>query len=129
MGSRVGPGLTGVVFDTNIIIDHLNGVALASEQLLAHPLRYASVVTFIEVLAGFQADAAEVHARRLLRRFRIVETAEVADHAIRIRRERRLKLPDAIILATARHLGCKLVTRNTKDFPRDDPDILVPYEL
>jgi predicted nucleic acid-binding protein len=38
-----------------------------------------------------------------------------------------MRLPDAIILATARAESALLVTRNTKDFPRDDPASRVPY--
>ena len=45
----------------------------------------------------------------------------------KIRRDRRVKLPDAVIWATARAESALLVTRNTKDFPRDDPGIRVPY--
>ena len=39
------------------------------------------------------------------------------------------KLPDALILATARDREITLLTRNTKDFPEDDPNIRVPYRL
>jgi predicted nucleic acid-binding protein len=53
----------------------------------------------------------------------------VAEEAVRIRRQRRLKLPDAIILATARVHGLVLVTRNTKDFDPADPAIRIPYAL
>jgi predicted nucleic acid-binding protein len=50
--------------------------------------------------------------------------------AAALRRERpRLKLPDAIILATAQTRGRVLVTRNTKDFPAEMPGIRVPYVL
>jgi predicted nucleic acid-binding protein len=44
-----------------------------------------------------------------------------------LRREIRLKLPDAIILASARANGLLLVTRNHRDFPRKDSDIRIPY--
>jgi predicted nucleic acid-binding protein len=40
-----------------------------------------------------------------------------------------MKLPDAVILATARTHGLPLLTRNTRDFPAGDPTILVPYTL
>ena len=39
----------------------------------------------------------------------------------------KLRLPDAIILASARLLGCRLITRNTRDFPADSADVHVPY--
>ena len=43
--------------------------------------------------------------------------------------ERRIRLPNAIIWASARRLGGILVTRNTKDFPVDDPGVRVPYSI
>ena len=41
----------------------------------------------------------------------------------------RVKLPDAIILATAQSAASILVTRNTRDFPVGPPGIRVPYKL
>jgi hypothetical protein len=40
-----------------------------------------------------------------------------------------LKIPDAIIWASAEEEGCLFVTRNTKDFPADHPGIRFPYRL
>jgi predicted nucleic acid-binding protein len=51
----------------------------------------------------------------------------IAEQAVALRRDRRVKLPDAVIWATARSMGALLVTRNTKDFPADDPGVRVPY--
>jgi predicted nucleic acid-binding protein len=53
----------------------------------------------------------------------------VAEESVTLRRTTRLKLPDAIILATARVHGLTLSTRNTKDFSPTDPTIRIPYEL
>ena len=53
----------------------------------------------------------------------------VADLAVEIRRTHRMRLSDAIIWASARHVGGLLVTRNTKDFPPDDPGVRVPYTI
>ena len=44
-------------------------------------------------------------------------------------RDHRLRLPDAIIWATARVAGAVLVTRNTKDVPAGDPAVRVPYSV
>ena len=41
----------------------------------------------------------------------------------------RLKLPDAIILATAQVANLLLVTRNTRDFSAADPQICIPYKI
>jgi predicted nucleic acid-binding protein len=48
---------------------------------------------------------------------------------ITIRRTRRIRLPDAIVWASARTESALLVTRNTKDFPEADPGVRVPYTI
>lgn len=81
-------------------------------------------------MAGVRSEAHDTAFRMLLSRFEVLPlTTEVAEVAARIRRERRLKLPDAVILATARHHGLALVTRNTKDFLPGEPGIVIPYTL
>lgn len=118
------------VFDTNILIDFLNGVAEARREIERRRDRAISVVTWIEVLAGAQTEADQQTARTLLARFRYVDvTPAIAAHAVEVRRERIGKLPDAIIMATTQHLGGPLVTRNTRDFPESDPLVVVPYRL
>jgi predicted nucleic acid-binding protein len=39
----------------------------------------------------------------------------------------RLRLPDAVIWASARAESALLVTRDTRDFPGDDPGVRIPY--
>jgi predicted nucleic acid-binding protein len=63
-----------------------------------------------------------------LRDFRVVEiTRGIARQAVDVRRTRRIRLPDALIWASAQAESALLVTRNTRDFPRDDPGVRVPY--
>lgn len=52
-----------------------------------------------------------------------------AEMAVQLRREYRMRLPDAMIWATARVQGAELVTRNTKDFDPSWTGIRVPYSL
>jgi len=54
-------------------------------------------------------------------------TPEVAEEAVRLRRQHRIKLPDAIIWASALNENCVLVSRNTKDFPSNQAGIRFPY--
>lgn len=53
----------------------------------------------------------------------------IAEEAVRLRRGTRIKLPDAIIWASAKANGALLVTRNTKDFPTDHPLVRIPYSV
>ena len=117
-------------FDSNIVIDALKGNDQARAALRVAERRVLSIVTWIEVLAGCRTDDERASARRLMAACQVIPLAsDVAEETVRIRSQRRLKLPDAAVLATARVSGCQLVTRNTKDFPADDPDIHVPYRL
>ena len=116
------------LFDTNILIDYLNGKPEAEAELARHRRRAISVVTWMEVLAGARSEEEEDIIEMFLRDFRLVElTRPIAREAVAIRKTRRVRLPDAIIWATARHESALLVTRNTKDFPRDEPGVRVPY--
>jgi len=84
-------------------------------------------------LAVFQAGdavACAIPLQVISNNFDVLGVPEaIAMRAVQVRQVRRLKLPDAIVLATAMEWGCQLVTRNTKDFPAGDPDIRVPYTL
>lgn len=118
------------VFDTNILVDYLNGIPAANREMEHYEEIAISIVTWMEVLAG--ADDAEEEAvmREFLSRFKILPVEKaVAERAIKILRQQKLKLPDAIIWATAKELGRILVTRNTKDFSEKDAGIRVPYKI
>jgi predicted nucleic acid-binding protein len=116
------------LFDTNILIDYLNGVDAAKAELARHREGLISVVTMMEVLAGARGTEEEDVIGMFLRDFRLVEiTRRVAGEAVELRRVHRMRLPDAIIWASARAESALLVTRNTKDFPKGDPGIRVPY--
>lgn len=116
------------VFDTNIVIDYLRQIPQASQELGRYDEKVISIVTWIEVMVG--AEGREQQTKDVLAAFEIMDIdLDVAERAANIRRLHRIKLPDAIIWATARALDLTLVTRNTKDFPSDHLDIFVPYEL
>ena len=119
------------LFDSNIVIDVLKGIRAAEDEIALSDERPAiSIITRIEVLTGCADGDAFTAARALLSKFTVLGLSPaVEEQTIAIRRTTRLKLPDAIILATARVHGLTLSTRNTKDFPEDDPAIRVPYRL
>ncbi len=118
------------VFDTNILIDFLNGEAAASNELALYDHRIISIITYIEVLVGTGTAEEERLIRGFLSSFAVRGLSQsIADLAINLRKTYRLKIPDAVVYATARDAGCLMVSRNTKDLSIDWPDIRVPYEL
>jgi predicted nucleic acid-binding protein len=116
------------VFDTNILIDYLNGIEAAKAELARYRTRQISIVTFIEVMVGAKNADEENAMRGFLATFEVLElSSAIAQEAILIRQQLRLKIPDAIVYATARTQGCLLVSRNSKELKRDWSDIRIPY--
>ena len=117
------------LFDTNILIDYLNGIPAAKRELDLYESCAISIVTWMEVMSGGESQLADT-TRAFLNHFIASPIGEpIAERAVALRRERRLKLPDAIILATALETGLMLVTRNTKDFGGTLPGIRIPYRV
>ena len=116
------------VFDTNILIDYLLGRDEAQQEFDRYSRRGISIVTWMELQIGSRTEAEADVIDLFLREFRVIEiTRQVARRAVEIRRRTRVRLPDAIIWATAQMESAQLVTRNTKDFPADDPAVRIPY--
>jgi predicted nucleic acid-binding protein len=116
------------LFDTNLLIDYLNGVDHARTEIERYRVRLISIVTWMEVLVGAHDEAEADVIEMFLRDFRTVDiTRRVAREAVDIRKGRRIRLPDAIVWATARMESALLVTRNAKDFPPSEPGIRIPY--
>ncbi len=121
--------MTAALFDTNIIIDYLSGVQDAFCEISFYSDRAISIMTWMEVMVGAKPDR-ESHRRAVLSMFVLLPlTAEVAERAVLERRLSRIKLPDAIILATAHQSRRLLITRNTKDFSSSHPLVRIPYTI
>lgn len=117
------------LFDTNILVDYLNAVPEARTELQRYTEKAVSIITWMEVMVG-ASNELEAATRRFLNGFDVVAVdQQIAERAVGLRRSRRIKLPDAVIWATAQTHGMLFVTRNTKDFPGDDPGVRAPYRL
>ena len=120
-----GLGSSNLLLDTNILIYHLKAVlppelkaslALAVSTQRAH----VSVITRMEMLAWRghnELSLNQTHGLlQLTKELSLVEP--VVQEAIRLRKQFGLKLPDAVIAATAVVHLCTLVTGNGADFER-----------
>lgn len=78
----------------------------------------ASAISYVEVLGYHLLTPAEVEQLEefFLNTPTLPLGPAVLDQAVKLRRQRKLKLGDALVAATALVHQCTLVTRNTQDF-------------
>nr|VFK50636.1 MAG: hypothetical protein BECKTC1821D_GA0114238_11158 [Candidatus Kentron sp. TC] len=118
------------VLDSNVLMYHLNGVLndelekLLTDVLLNGPC--VSVITRIEILGWRRHTAASLrHATELLSCVNEQGlTTGIIEKCIQLRQNLAIKIPDALIAATAIHLALPLMTANQKDFEHV-PDLTV----
>jgi predicted nucleic acid-binding protein len=121
--------MVAALFDSNILIDHLRGVPAAATELARYEERAISAITWMEVMVG-APPGREPATRAFLDGFRLISIDRpVAERAVALRRAHRLKLPDAIVWASARAHAMLLVTRDAKRLPVDDPGVRLPYTV
>ena len=121
--------LMRLLLDTNVLIDVLKGEATARDWLEEQQQPAVSVITWIEVLFGCRTAESQTVEAWLDSFERLPLDRDVARESVQARQRHGLKVPDAIILATARCHGLTLATRNSKDFPLSLGDVLHPYSL
>ncbi|MBI5658610.1 MAG: type II toxin-antitoxin system VapC family toxin [Nitrosomonadales bacterium] len=119
------------LFDSNAIMGYLNqdsaqGFIDRFEQALVEGAA-VSVITTIEVLGWRGHDAtSRASAESLLQCMgEIPLSASVVQQTIALRSRYSVKLPDAVIAATALTAGLKLMTRNQTDFERIEGLVII----
>ncbi|WP_256077721.1 PIN domain-containing protein [Massilia sp. YIM B04103] len=124
-----------ILFDTNIFIDMLNGVHEATVELGNYGNPAISVITYMELRSGEvprPKDKPILDA--VLAEFTVLQLSpQIIEHAISIRGNSlitppRIKLPDALIAATALSHQAALVSRNHKDFTGVPIVVHIPYD-
>jgi predicted nucleic acid-binding protein len=118
------------VIDSDVLIDFLQGLPQARHELACYRQPCYSIISFMELHCGARNQAEHEAVDGLLRGLSRVELSEeVARRAVKLRMTLGLKLPDAVVLASAEVQGCLLVTRNTRDFPHNHPQVRFPYTV
>jgi len=110
------------LIDTNVLIDYLNGKAapdfVANVEQALMDGSMVSVITTMELL-GWRghSEQSRADAENLLRGMREIGlTRPIVGEVIKLRGLLAIKLPDAIIAASARVEGVPLMTGNARDF-------------
>lgn len=115
-----------IVFDTNILIDHVHGHAKWLDAYLSQTEKYILIIPTIviaEFLTAAEEEAKEgkEKSQKYFSLFKIQDlTYPIADILGSILRrktyQKGVSLADLIIASTAVHLDAELATRNEKDF-------------
>ena len=109
------------LLDTNVIIEAVGGcppaVAALKEAVQSEWVGY-SAITRLELFGYPDLKPEEERALQTVigELAEVAVTASIVDRAIRLRKIGRIKVPDAIIAATAQEMQAVLVTRNEEDF-------------
>ncbi len=116
------------LFDTCILIDYLNGIQSAKDEIDLFKDKAISTITWMEVMVGGDKNPDIPIEQWLSQTFTtIILDQPISIKAVEIRKNNKIKLPDAIIHATAIVHDRLLITRNTKDFSESDPAVRIPY--
>lgn len=124
------------LFDSNIVMDALNGYTQAVAEIGYFSDIAISAVAWIEVMAKplSNSDQASIEiALKFLADFNVIHSTDaIVAEAARLRANSmatppKIRLPDVIILATANVTGRLLVTRNKWDFR--GMNVRLPYDL
>lgn len=110
------------LLDTNTVIYYINGVFDEKNSKIDDIFENSfniSIITRIEFLgwAGYREKNLFENAKEFIDNAHVFALDdEVAEATVNIRQNQRIKIPDAIIAATAHVYNLALVTGNEKDF-------------
>ncbi len=120
---------TRAILDSNAIIFATRGKIEVEKLLAQYDKFYVSIITYIEVYAyDFQNSIEKDIADEIFANLGIIEVnLEIADQAIIYRKNKtkKIKLPDAIILASAKYANADLLTDDWDDFQNLDSSVNV----
>lgn len=105
-----------LLYDTNVFIYHLNNTLtnknLFDADYIYENNIYLSNITRIELLSFPQLTKQEEKIiNQFIDEFQVIPLIrEIEDISIKIRKESKIRIPDAVIIATAKFMNAKIVT-------------------
>lgn len=114
-----------ILLDSNIIIFASKGRINIDKLFNCYDIFFISIITYIEIYGyEFENPAEKEIIDKLMKNIGLVNTnLDIAEKAITYRKIKKIKLPDAIILATCRCINAELLTDNTGDFLHIDKEV------
>lgn len=114
-----------VLLDSNIIIYLSKGLLNFDEILNDYDQHSISIITYMEMLGyDFTDSNEEKLIRKFMQLFDIIHLEmEIANEVISLRKKKKIKLPDAIILSSAKLNNHDLMTFNLDDFENIESDV------
>ncbi len=121
------------LMDSNVVIDYFgNKLPVKATSFIDNLPAVISVITRIEILGWYNATPEQLHKLKNFVEQSVVYslTEVVIQQTISLRQKHHIKLPDAIVAATALTENKTLLTRNLNDF-KNIPglNLLNPWDL
>jgi len=121
------------LMDSNVVIDYFgNKLPPKATSLIDNLPAVISVITRIEILGWYNATSEQLHKlENFVEQSVVYSISEaVIQRTISLRQQHHIRLPDAIVAATALTENKTLITRNVNDFKNiPDLNLLNPWDL
>jgi len=115
------------LLDSNVLIDASKGIVSTQDIVNEYDYLYTSIISYVETLGYNYSDNEEKEiVKQILDNVEIVDlNKQIADIAIDYRKIKKIKLPDALVLATAKYLNANLLTSDVSDFQNIDKSVKI----
>ena len=122
-----------MIFDTNVLIYISKNILKIGELITEDANAHISVILYIEAM-GFSFDSVkgQYYMQEICGSCQIIHLSDlIIQETINIRRNNRIKLPDAIIYAAALVQNLPLLTNNIADFKSigNKVELVNPFDL
>jgi predicted nucleic acid-binding protein len=120
------------LIDTNTLIDfQTNTLPQKGSDYVTNVIDNDFIVSFVNYIEFLGYPGVSKQMEDLIALAEVIEiNKSIINHTIFLRKKNKIKLPDAIIAATAISQNLTLITHNTKDFMKiEGLKVIDPYNL